>query len=333
MSVEPTETENSGVGTTRRPAARAVLFAALAVAALLCVISVLAVSTGSTSACGRCHVPQASSKLASVHSNIPCQTCHFALRGQVMSRLDVATRMRLASFGGMELDGPARSVGRAVCLGCHDTIMNNGIVEKDGLRISHKDCAATTVCETCHGQAIHPGAVRYARIPSMADCVACHVARSAPLECSTCHRGKLPSDRIRDPEWARAHGPNWKTEHGTGDLRSCTGCHATAECRKCHLVDVPHPANFGSTHGKQALKAGRKTCLTCHKKSSYCDGCHETQMPHPDGFLRKHSRIATSATDPKCVTCHVADDCETCHTYHIHPGGTQPPVGRLGGAK
>jgi hypothetical protein len=165
----------------------------------------------------------------------------------------------------------------------------------------------------------------------MAACVACHTKERAPLKCTTCHEGKLTSARSRDPEWVREHGPNWKTMHGTGNLASCGSCHAPSMCRTCHKIDLPHPANFGAKHGAIAESVGTEVCLTCHKTEAYCDGCHGTPMPHPAGFLQKHSKVATSETDPKCVTCHVADDCKQCHVYHVHPGGTQPPVGRTGG--
>ena len=79
------------------------------------------------------------------------------------------------------------------------------------------------------------------------------------------------------------------------------------------------------------MKVTADSCLTCHRSAEYCSGCHGIEMPHPKGFLQKHGRIATSPTDLKCAICHVQSDCTQCHEYHVHPGGTQPPVGRYGG--
>ena len=78
------------------------------------------------------------------------------------------------------------------------------------------------------------------------------------------------------------------------------------------------------------MDSGEDKCLTCHKTSAFCEGCHKIEMPHPAGFLQKHSSIATSMEDPACAPCHPLEDCKSCHAFHVHPGGTQPPVGRNG---
>lgn len=305
----------------------AVAVAALAVVGL---VAILGFGPGSTTACSSCHVPQAAALVRSPHAGIACRACHFSARGSVSSRIDVLARMLPATIGGTRLRGPGRPVGNAPCIACHPKMVAGGVVDKNGLRINHTKCIVASPCEDCHSQSIHGTSTRLVRGPKMAECVACHVKQKAPLGCAACHAAKLPASLARDPEWARTHGPDWKTLHGTGDLTSCTACHDSAFCRPCHHIDFPHPVTFGTKHGTLALTAGTDACFTCHKGPAYCDGCHGIEMPHPTGFLQRHSSVATSDRDPKCATCHVLDDCDQCHTYHVHPGGTGPAVGRNG---
>lgn len=330
MSFDPTDTERATEDGNSRSSRRAVLAITVAILAIVSLGAIFGHRSASATACSRCHTPQAQALEKSVHSTIACRTCHFAENGPVSSRIDVLGRMVPRAIGGVELDRAGRLVSSEVCIDCHDTLLQDGVTSANGLRINHKSCAVGVACESCHTQSIHGTATRYVRAPMMADCLSCHAKKSATVNCDACHDGKLATDRARDPEWARAHGPEWKTLHGTGDLASCVGCHTPTSCAKCHGINLPHPPEFGTTHGTTALKAGVDRCRTCHKRAAYCDGCHGMKMPHPSGFLQTHSTVASSLNDPRCVKCHVVDDCQTCHTYHIHPGGTQPPVGRNG---
>jgi hypothetical protein len=119
------------------------------------------------------------------------------------------------------------------------------------------------------------------------------------------------------------HGANWKTTHGLGDQKSCATCHPANYCQRCHKVPIPHPVDFGKTHGQIAM-ANNGACKVCHKSSKvFCDACHGgTVMPHPKGFTSLHTKVASSTKDPTCIRCHVDTDCEDCHRLHVHPGGS-----------
>jgi hypothetical protein len=302
---------------------------AVAVAALV-VIGVLALAgfaSGASQICSSCHAPQAVALAASPHTGIGCERCHFAVQGPLFGRVDTVTRMVPASAGGVRLHNSGRPVGNAVCISCHPKLVNAGVLSKSGLRINHTKCTVAEQCETCHSQSIHGTSMRLVRRLSMADCVACHTEQNATLVCSACHVGKIPTGRAGDPDFERAHGPDWRTMHGTGDLRTCFPCHESSDCRRCHGIDFPHPNDFGVNHGKLAEEAGQKACLTCHKQSKFCSGCHTIEMPHPAGFLQRHGSVATSVNDRKCATCHVLSDCAQCHTYHVHPYGRWPTRG------
>jgi hypothetical protein len=324
--------ELAGEGTSSGPASRRVLAAAVIVLIVIgALIAVVGFAAGSTAACSHCHVLQAAALTRSPHTGIACERCHFASRGSVHGRVDVLTRMLPSSVGGIRLEGAGRPMGSGACISCHPTWVAGGVVTKNGLRIDHTRCTVAVPCENCHGQSILGLSTRKVRNAVMTDCVSCHVEKNAPLDCPTCHVGRIPKTGTANKEFARTHGADWKKMHGTGDLRSCAGCHTTDSCKPCHRIVFPHPKNFGATHGRVAIAVGAESCLSCHEKASYCSGCHGIDMPHPAGFLQRHGDVASSPTDPTCAVCHVLNDCDQCHQYHVHPGGTQPPIGRFGG--
>jgi len=128
----------------------------------------------------------------------------------------------------------------------------------------------------------------------------------------------------------------WRETHGMGDQDTCQTCHPADFCAKCHGVPVPHPIDFGASHGQAAIE-NPSACLTCHKsEETFCDTCHGTEMPHPADYIQAHVTIAQGDSDPRCIRCHVQSDCSACHALHTHPGGasgvpvpwTDTPEGR-----
>jgi len=159
----------------------------------------------------------------------------------------------------------------------------------------------------------------------MDDCLGCHKAKNAPMECNTCHdeEGEEGQEITANGPWQVTHGPAWEKTHGLGDQDTCHTCHPADFCSKCHGVPVPHPIDFGATHGQYANE-NTSECLVCHKSQRrFCDACHGMAMPHPDKFLEAHVRVAGGRTDPRCIRCHVASDCDACHALHVHPGGSK----------
>lgn len=301
------------------------------VAVFAIVIVLVATTATSTAGCGWCHRPQANALTKSVHERVACGSCHAASPVRLQASVDVVARMVPASLGGIKLDGPGRPMASSACTHCHDSVMAGEVVQARGIRIKHESCASGAPCATCHSAASHGRSTRVVRAPSMSGCTKCHLERGISTDCDVCHEGKMSADRVRDPAWVRVHGPDWKSDHGLGDQSTCAVCHSQDDCGRCHGPGVPHPGDFGSTHGDYAIESGQDKCLTCHKTGAFCEGCHTIEMPHPDGFLQQHSSIATFNEDPACTVCHPLEDCRSCHTYHIHPGGTKPPVGRDGG--
>lgn len=300
----------------------------VAMLAATALILVGALSAGSaTSTCERCHdAGRYSGGVAGAHRSASCADCHAnGTLARAGLALEVATRMLPARVGGRTL--PANPVSSETCIGCHGSAPAVG-PRNSGLRINHATCAAPvrTPCTGCHTLSAHSAsAVRWVQQPMMEECIACHRKQNAPSACDTCHVGRIPTERLLNGPWQVTHGAMWKTTHGAGDVKYCPTCHQPTKCKKCHGVEMPHPDGFGQTHGNEAIR-NRAACRQCHSEA-LCNGCHEgIAMPHPAGFLRRHSAAAKSVDDSRCLPCHKADDCERCHTEHVHPGITDGTI-------
>lgn len=303
-----------------------------AAAGVLLVVLSLAVTIGGSSprVCSACHAEQHRSLVAGPHVSARCYDCHLERGswGLVSQKTDELFRMYPRALVRAGFGRPAKLTEHSSCLGCHRDVMSGPLTGR-GMKIDHAACASEGSCDACHSSVAHgPDGVRWRTGPAMDDCTACHKARGAPLECVGCHVEPREAERS-DGAWQVTHGPQWKHMHGMGDLDSCSTCHDGEMCKECHGIELPHSAEFGSTHGKAAMSDNR-SCEVCHRTASFCDSCHGTQMPHPDVFLAQHTTIAKSTSDPACTRCHVPNDCSDCHFHHIHPGGSRGvPTPRL----
>ncbi len=289
------------------------------------ILAAVTVAGSRQAACTSCHEPYAAELAASGHAAVGCYDCHLAAGAWSYPafKLNELASMYPAALLGREVSGPTASTSAAACLQCHtDTYEQTSPVERDGLRIVHKFCAAdSATCDGCHSTTAHGASTRNKRGPVMEDCTSCHIEKDAVRECDACHAGKRKNDRLVKSPFQVTHGPDWRKTHGLGELDGCIVCHETDKCQKCHGIPVPHPTSFGGTHGTWAIKVP-DSCGTCHRSKTFCTDCHgDTPMPHPKSFLAKHSKVAKSIDDPNCVRCHSVPDCERCHTRHIHPGG------------
>lgn len=303
-------------------------FAVSALIGLLIAGSAAVTSLDST--CVRCHSVHGTTLARTAHASVSCYGCHLdgGVWGFIEQKSSETFRMYPASLQGAALSGPGRRVPRSTCIRCHESLPAD-ILEKGGIRIRHDACAAPPEgCDTCHNTIAHAEAVRWPREPVMDQCVACHGQYGATVKCDACHAGKLQQARLTSGPWQVTHGPRWQQTHGMGDLSTCTACHEPSKCVKCHRTEIPHPADFFRTHGRQALNEDAR-CTQCHATKGWCTSCHGTEMPHKDGFLKTHSKSASSPSDKTCRRCHGEADCKNCHEAHTHPGNTQ---GTMGGA-
>ena len=290
---------------------------------LVGLFAVVAVAGSFTPACSLCHGTQSRAQATTAHTGVTCYQCHLSdgawslpsHKGQEL------LGMYPKALVGLGYRSPAGQTARNACLRCHASVLE-GISTGDGLRVKHSSCATGSSCDSCHAATAHPKATRWAAAPVMEDCVACHKENDAPTECTVCHtQEKERSTRARGP-WQVTHGKDWRKMHGMGQTDSCSTCHPVGFCAKCHNVAVPHPADFGATHGDMAIQ-DLESCQTCHTSRAFCDACHGMPMPHPSGFLKRHSTLTRGDQDPACLRCHEANDCDNCHSSHVHPGGSK----------
>ncbi len=297
---------------------------ALTVVIGVAMIAALVVAGGSIrAACAGCH--RGLSRAAQVppaHARLSCYRCHLAhgVADWPSFKARELFVMYPAALAGRGVSVASAPVDRSACLRCHEQAVA-GPSESKGIRIDHRSCAADRACGDCHGVDAHGTALRWSRQPVMEECVSCHRSSDAPVGCDACHVEHAERERLAKGPWQVTHGANWAKTHGMGTLEWCATCHPAGYCTRCHGVDLPHPADFGRTHGALA-KGPKAQCRSCHEPA-LCDGCHGVPMPHPEGFLARHSAEASSASDPTCLSCHIQRDCRTCHEKHVHPGSTQ----------
>lgn len=314
--------------TPRAPVTRArmVLYVIAAAVTVLLVVSVLG---SSPAVCGACHRPYADSLTRTAHKNVSCYGCHLdaGWASWPSFKATELTSMYPRMLLGGRVSGPGVRVARDRCASCHAGVLAKTILAK-GTRIDHAACAKGASCDTCHGAVAHGTTTRYVRQPVMDDCVRCHLARKATVNCDSCHVEKSTRERLAAGPWQVTHGANWRKTHGMGDITVCSVCHPQTKCVTCHATPLPHGVDFGRTHGASAKSPDQK-CAGCHDRKAFCTGCHGIDMPHGPTFLKDHAKIAKGRTDPVCVKCHYQDDCDTCHAKHTHPGTTK---GTLKGA-
>lgn len=319
----------------RRRLLRRVTALVLGGAAVLLLLAVVAGSVAAhrvPAACNGCHAPRIrETHAASAHADVRCVECHQGCTGM----LGLAGAAHIAE-GLLHLSSASHStVGRVTddsCLGCHPGTPAQEAAVSKGVRMSHAGLSEGGYrCIDCHEELVHGATPGKMRVPTMSMCIECHDGITASATCIACHpeRSGEEGERLRDQEFAQTHGANWKVSHGLGDLTTCGVCHQPEKCLGCHDVELPHPADFGLTHGPTAVESDTEACVRCHTQA-FCTSCHGMPMPHPDGFLARHSTEAASRTDKRCLVCHTSTNCDECHIQHTHPGikhRLRPPTG------
>lgn len=273
--------------------------------------------------CNSCHATSDaySQWRSSPHSSVRCEQCHT----DRASALGVGNSFALASDawrGVLGTHEPTVPLRDEACIACHPTATLNKPTVIGTLRISHAGLSEGGYrCTDCHAGVAHNVPTSRVSTPTMSLCARCHNNVTVPGKCTLCHTTTQSPEAARrnDPEWSKTHGPKWRQLHGMGELSTCTICHSTQDCQKCHGVPLPHDTNFIAEHGALATQSKPK-CLNCHIQS-FCDSCHGLPIPHPSNFLSLHPKVAKNSEDPRCLKCHVSDDCATCHKQHIHPHG------------
>jgi hypothetical protein len=183
-----------------------------------------------------------------------------------------------------------------------------------------------------HGQAARHDSESCATCHTQESCLTCHVAQPAvavALHLAGPGRGSGASVKRRRPA---SHGDDFTDRHApvaSTAPRSCTACHARADCLDCHRPNASsapgyHPAGFLSRHPASAY-ARETTCAECHNTGAFCTDCHQqagltSRGPlrggfhdAKQGFILGHGPAARQSLE-SCVSCHAERDCLTCHS-------------------
>lgn len=304
--------------TTDKSRVRVWILRFAALAPVLILFGLLVAHGATSSQCDTCHSdPQfvASTELQP-HAGVACEECH-APSGEVDRVVFRYRQLFHMASSVMPQQGRAwAQVPDTTCLKCHEAVIA-APTTANSLRIDHAVCAEGSRCTDCHSYTAHGDSTPWLRAYDMETCLGCH-ATQASSDCSLCHQGRLPQDRIASGTFAVTHGQQWEKTHGMGDSATCSACHTAASCENCHGVGLPHDAGFMQQHSSLSRSEGAR-CQTCHEKR-FCDDCHGLRMPHTNEFTRGH---AAQSKDNRtlCARCHAETDCTTCHETHVHPGG------------
>lgn len=269
--------------------------------------------------CSSCHGRQPgflAATAASPHAQVACRACHVP--SGWIDRFAFGLRQPFHMFVPV-VRGPARdaaAVPDSRCLACHRKIEST-VVVANGIRIAHGTCSVGATCSDCHSTTAHGKATPWVRTYDMERCLECHVTKEQTA-CDLCHEGRRTTDRVNTGAFALTHGPQWRKTHGMGNPATCTVCHQSDDCARCHGDGVPHEPKFIDTHAEVSQRKNAK-CGGCHAPT-FCSTCHGIAMPHPAQFTREHAKAAKSKP-LLCKRCHAGADCTGCHVKHIHPGG------------
>jgi c(7)-type cytochrome triheme protein len=221
-----------------------------------------------------------------------------------------------------------------------------------GIVFSHKAHVAKKVeCAECHKGIDASTAVTKQLFTDMDACMACHTAKKAKNECSTCHRESQESVKAgKGQYWPPAnHGKTWPTEHGSiakagkpaNRAEQCDLCHGkeagTSSCTQCHATTKPkdHERLWARQHGQTVRgdpDAVTGRCAFCHEAPGFpreakYTGCHATQAPrdHSQSWRVNAGHGLAAALDrERCEVCHKTDSCVACHSSMAprnHRGG------------
>lgn len=280
-----------------------------------------------SSRCGVCHQMSLRAVAAknSPHASIPCRDCHAG--SGVLGLLQTGVGVQQMTVAAVFAQKPSTTwVDDSSCRSCHRRdLAQTG--SANGIRMRHSD-VLDKACSQCHQGVAHTlSGVAY-RTPQQDDCTPCH---NQPLDdivsCQLCHvGGDNHAGAVLPTAWQSTHGPGWEETHGSGNLDGCVQCHKPSDCARCHGIELPHPQNWGLTHGAMANYVGQSKCRQCHAKSWCNTSCHAgVPMPHPAGFLPTHGVKAGEFGLEACHQCHTPDSCSACHYQSAHPHVLKPP--------
>jgi len=247
-----------------------------------------------------------------VHANlnIACTVCHNRVAhnedGIALTNKDPKTgKLNVGHANFMTMDGCAR---------CHR-------LADDGQAEPSPFSSASGACSTCHTSNFDLEPASHKAPDFMAEHGKLAVEQDDAVKEAQAELAKEPKTTPNKDKYAQAvkNVPSIKT------INECYTCHDKKFCTDCHGgVEMPHPANFTTTHAAVA-KTNSAACAKCHNVNAdganSCSSCHHSD-PNVAGYKftteaawlnKDHATMAQKNGPASCFTCHSPIDCSKCH--------------------
>ncbi|PKQ30296.1 MAG: hypothetical protein CVT60_00730 [Actinobacteria bacterium HGW-Actinobacteria-10] len=154
--------------------------------------------------------------------------------------------------------------------------------------------------------------------------------------CLDCHTKLQPLPTSHQaPTWLRkpAKELGGHADAFKGQPTSCEICHGgdapnkNKFCTGCHVLEVPHPAEFKKFHSKTG-KQQPQVCSNCHTFKELCSDCHHAGAVDGRPWNQVHGGIVNNGGAGSCFEkCHKQDFCVACHTTQkVVPASHKAPA-------
>lgn len=233
-------------------------------------------------------------------------------------------------------------------------VMNHEVHEKN--KVSCTSCHNRVAHPEEDVEYVLKGDKKHENWMTMDACFRCHSLESggkATGECAACHTpdfNLVPASHSA-PGWYQELGPSgghaaayseeasrvaaaeaWSSklekvemEDGAmapgyaGTVNTCFTCHKKQFCTDCHGVEMPHPADFKTNHGKAGLD-NPASCAKCHARSqteangtAFCNACHHPDSTPDRPWIDQHFDAVRKNGAQGCFDCHNPRYCSACH--------------------
>lgn len=102
-----------------------------------------------------------------------------------------------------------------------------------------------------------------------------------------------------------------------GTINTCDTCHGETFCIDCHVIEMPHPADYNKAHAALATD-NREACRQCHETAAtagadFCNTCHHPTWKAGSTWTQQHMNTAKETGADACFNCHDPRYCSACH--------------------
>lgn len=235
---------------------------------------------------------------------------------------------------GLKIDHDVHSEKDVTCTTCHNRVAHpEDDIELTLSEEKHQDWMTMDACFRCHSLAKESDAP--------GTCTACHTpdfkltppSHDASSWYTLYGESKGHAEAAKEESASIAEAAKRNAEHGeldpeeavgpvlkpSNEINSCYTCHAPSYCNSCHVVAMPHPAEFKKNHGEVGYK-DPAVCAKCHARNSaeakgdaVCNACHHPASKPGTPWQRQHPSSVIKDGAQACYECHDPTYCETCH--------------------